>query len=495
MAHQARSRTLPAPPAAPAADPTPDEVERAVLDLDGALDGLWRVLISMRLALVLILAMAALGLAGTILVQAPPGVLDDPASRREWLEGVRPKYGGWTGVLDTLGMFAVFQSIWFRLIAAALTVSTLACTIHRIPGIWRTVTRPRVTVAESFFQHAPHRETLVRRESPDVLLSRVQEVLAKRRFRTIVEDDGGLHLYADRFRWVPFAGLVGHFAIVVIVAGAILGGAFGYRDPSFVLAEGSTAAVPTMPGVTIELLKFTDSYYAETGAPSDYASEMVVRRDGQEVARHTVRVNEPLRYEGLSFYQSFYGPAARLTVRDASGATVFEDGVPLAWRMKNPDRPVGSFAIPDRNLTVWVVGTGGPQDLVVRPGQTRIEVYEGNGATPIEAVSLDPGKPANVAGLSFEFSRELQFTGLSVASDPGAPLVWLGCTLLFFGFVIRFTVPHRRIWGRIARTDNGRTSVSLAGLSRGDDSLGREIAAIAAEISTGTRARTKPSRT
>lgn len=486
MAHQARTGRL---PATLPVDEAVDEVERPLIDLDDALDGVWRVLISMRLGLALILALAVLSVAGTILVQAPPGVVGDPAAKADWLDQVRPKYGGWTNVLDGLGLFSVFQSIWFRAIAAALVVSTLACTIHRIPGIWRIVTRPRVSVGDAFFEHAPHRATVGHRESPERALEHLRAVLAARRFRVLVDDGPTIRLYADRFRWAPFAGLVGHFAIVVIVAGAIVGGMFGYQDPSFVIAEGSTVAVPTKPGVTIQLLRFTDSYYAETGAPSDYASELVVSRDGREVARHTARVNDPLRFEDLSFYQAFYGPAAVLTVLDGAGKPLFDDGVPLAWSAGDSNRPVGTFTIPERGLTAWVVGTGGPQDLVVRPGQARVEVYEGDGQTPVDAVSLDPGKPAEVAGLSFEFTRERQFTGLSVAKDPGAPLVWLGCALLFFGFVIRFTIPHRRIWGRVARQADGRTSISLAGLARGDDSLGREIAGLVEELERGRRPR------
>lgn len=503
MAHNARTERLPAATGhtSKAASQTreaatPDEIEDPLVDLDGALDGVWRLLISMRLGLVLILALAALGLAGTLIVQAPQGVLDSPAAKADWLDQVRPKYGGWTGVLDTLGLFAVFQSFWFRAIAALLTVSTLACTVHRVPGIWRTVAKPHVGVGSSFFEHAPHRATITSSESPEKALGRVRAVLGGRRFRTIVQDDGEIRLYADRFRWVPFAGLAGHLSIAVIVAGALVGGAFGYSDPDFVIAEGSTVAVPTKPGVTIELVRFTDSYYAETGAPSDYASELVVRRDGQEVQRHTARVNDPLRFEDLSFYQAFYGPAASLTVKDDKGATVFADGVALAWRATDGNRPVGSFTIADRGLTVWVVGTGGPDDTIVRPGQTRVEVYSGNGDTPVDSKSLDPGKPATVAGLTFELARELQFTGLSVAKDPGAPLVWLGCALLLGGFSIRFMVPHRRIWGRIARLPDGRTAISLAGLARGDESLGRELAGLVAELeSTQPAAARRRSRT
>ncbi len=91
-------------------------------DLDGGLaispgdigERLWHFFISMRTGLVLILALAVLGLIGTLLVQAPAGLASDPQAYAGWLESLRPKYGGWTDVFDTLGFFSIFSSIWFK---------------------------------------------------------------------------------------------------------------------------------------------------------------------------------------------------------------------------------------------------------------------------------------------------------------------------------------------------------------------------------------------
>ena len=80
---------------------------------------IYRQLTSMRVALVLLFVLALLTLAGTLLVQAPAAVKGDPRAYADWLDSVRPKYGGWTGILDTFGLFSVFSSIWFKGIAAA----------------------------------------------------------------------------------------------------------------------------------------------------------------------------------------------------------------------------------------------------------------------------------------------------------------------------------------------------------------------------------------
>ncbi len=428
----------------------------------GIFQALWDLLTSMRFSLFVILAMAVLGLVGTLVIQVPAGVESDLTAKADWLAGVRPRFGGWTDVLDRLQLFSVFGSIWFRGLTAFLTTSLIACMIQRTPGLWRTATKPRVTVGDAFFAHARERDAIAVRGDAADLTGRIAGVLRKHHYRVLVEDDGAVNLYGDRFRWAPFGSLIGHLSIVVIFAGVIVGSLFGFRDNSFMIAEGSSAVVPTGEGLTVRLVSFEDAYYTDTGAPSDFASELVVLRDGREVARHTARVNDPLRYGDLSFYQSFYGPAALMSVADTDGRLLYSDGVPLAWETKDDGRRVGTFTVPSKDIVVWVVGTWGGGDPLVKPGQMRVETYRASTGDPIEQLTIDQGVPTAVSGLTFTFGREIQYTGLSVARDPGTILVWIGSLLLIAGFTVGFAFPHRRIWGRLVMRPNGVGALSVA---------------------------------
>ena len=73
-------------------------------------------------------------------------------------------------------------------------------------------------------------------------------------------------------------------------------------------------------------------------------------KDGQEVERHTVRVNDPLRYNGFAFYQAFFGSAAVMTIKDAHGNVLASEGVPLAWRHAE-GRPLGHLHHPRHHAT------------------------------------------------------------------------------------------------------------------------------------------------
>ncbi len=479
MTHEVGSRPLP-PAAVPAAR---DADRRGLADrVDGVLEGLWHLLSSMRFAIVLMLAIAALGVLGALIIQAPSGVLNDASAKADWLSQVRPKYGGWTPIMDTLQLFQIFDSVLFRVLVAALTISLIACSIHRTPGIWQTITRPRVDVGPAFFEHAPQHEAVVVRHTPAQTLDLVNGVLRGRHYRILSQDDGTIHVYGDRFRWVQFSGLIAHLSLVVILAGAIIGAMFGYRDSGFTIAEGSTLPVAADAGLSLQLIDFTDTYDTATGMPKDYASKVVLYKDGTEVARHTIRVNDPLHYGDTTFYQAFFGSAAVLTVKDSSGKTLVSEGVPLAWTTAADDRPIGSFTIPDTNYVGWVVGTLGASDTQIQPGQMQLELYTADGGQEVAHQVLDQGTPATMEGLTVTFDRESQFTGLSVSRDPGVTLVWLGGFLLVAGFTLRFLLPHKRIWARISPRANGGALLAVASLGSREAALGTEFQELVSDI-------------
>lgn len=479
MTDKVQSRPLPPAPPAPAAAASPSAMDR----VDQVLEGLWHFLSSMRVAMVLMLCIAALGVVGSLVIQAPSGVLNDPVAKADWLDGIRPRFGGWTNVMDTLQLFQIFNSLVFRILVAALTISLIACSIHRTPGMWRTATKPRVDVGPAFFEHAPQHEAIVARRSAAEMQTLVTGVLKAHRYRVLSTDDGVMHIYGDRFRWLSFSGLIAHIAIVVLLAGAIIGGIWGYRDSNFTIAEGATREVAAEPGLSMKLVDFTDSYDTTTGAPIDYVSKVIVYKDGQEIAQHDLRVNDPYRYGGTTFYQASFGSAAVMTIKDAAGTELTAaQGIPFEWQVTAQERPLAIYSVPNSDQVLWIMGTTGGSDPQVKPGQVEVQVYNSGESTAVDDKVIDQGKEATVGGMAITFNRESQYTRLNVAKDPGVTLVWLGALLLFGGFAIRFLFPHKRLWGRIVPRANGGAVVSMATLAHKDVAQGTEFDKLVTDI-------------
>src|SRR3990170_6682975 len=121
-------------------------------DLSGVSDAIWHFCCSIRLALILILLIAVSAFVGTLLVQAPGGL--SAQGHAAWIEQTRLKYGAWTNLLNALQLFDVFSSIWFRGLLVLLMINVTACTINRWPGIWLSISRPRVRTGDGFFRQS-----------------------------------------------------------------------------------------------------------------------------------------------------------------------------------------------------------------------------------------------------------------------------------------------------------------------------------------------------
>jgi cytochrome c biogenesis protein len=380
----------------------------------------------------------------------------DPSAYASWIASIHSKYGGWTPVFDHLGLFAVFTSIWFKAITVLLTTSILACSVHRAPRLWKLAFHPRTSMGEVFFSHAPLRADILVSSGPETALDGVREVLRSHRFRTVSDpDEDGLNMYADRFRWGPFGTVIAHVSFVVILLGFFLSSATGFKDTNFVAAVGSTVAVGHGTGLTVKAMSFNDAYYPD-GQPSDYASDLVLYKNGVEVNRQTIRVNHPMSWDGVSFYQSFFGTAAAMQVKDSAGKSMYNDAVPLAFTSTDGKHSIGQFTLAGKKQTVEVVlPASGEVDPNIKAGQVQVNVYQDVNKPSIDSQIVDQGKPTTIAGASYTFERTRQYTGLIVAHDPGAMFVWVGSALLVIGLFLVFFFPHRRVWVRVRKTAAG----------------------------------------
>ncbi|HZK05233.1 MAG TPA: cytochrome c biogenesis protein ResB [Actinomycetaceae bacterium] len=428
---------------------------------------IYRFLHSKNTGVVVILVMAFLALLGTLIAQMPAAVREDPFQRAEWLESVRPRYGGWTDILESLGIFNVYSSVLFVTVAALLTLSIIACTVHRLPQLWKRTQHPHVRVSEGFFRHAKVLGASHVPGGTETAYESVTAVLRKQRFR-IIDDAGGpaTSLYADKNRWGPFGTAAAHLAFVIIILGMLVSSTLGYER--YIQATvGTTHPILPESNLTIEATSFSDTYNPD-GSPADYVSRLVLR-DGDTVLKdEEVRVNSPLTWDGTRIHQTSYGPALALTVTGPGGETVFDRGVPLDWTSADGLYSVGSFQLPDQGFDVVAsVPASGSTGGHMAPGEMTLVVYPSGTDQAVGGETLSPGETFELDGLIFAFDRETKFTGLTVARDPGSVWVWIGSVLLMVGTVATFGFRHRRLWVRITNGDDGAL-VRVAGVDNLD---------------------------
>lgn len=483
-------------PAAPSPDasqaPSPKEPPQNDMTMRELAHKVYAFFYSKKVGLVLILVMAFLAFLGAVISQAPEAVRTaEPGVFDEWVESVRPRYGGWTDILAALGLFNVFTSVWFQGTSALLCLSIVACTTHRIPQLWQRATDPHLHVGDRFFEHASIRQDATYSSDRDTTREAFGAHLRKSGYRVIVDPkDPDGSFYADKNRWMPFGTSLAHAAFVVIIGGMVVTSALGFRDASFAVPVGDTREVGRNTGLSVHVNSFQDSYYSD-GRPSDYVADLTVLKDGAEVARQEVRVNEPLRYDGVAFYQSYFGAAAAMTITGPGGEQIFSGSVPLQYSTENEANVFGRLELPEQQLTLFVIApASGRTDTPIAPGQVQVDAYRGDGEQVIDNVILDQGVTGQVAGTNITFERERQFTGLQVSRDPGAPVIWVGSALLIIGTTLTMGFKHRRLWVRVTDVTGAdgapRTRLRVASADRKDAIYARQLERLVIEHGVAT---------
>ena len=426
---------------------------------------LWRFICSTRLALILILLLAVAVLIGTVLIQAPSEMVASATRYQRWVKELGNRFGPFTGIFDTLGLYRIYTTWYFRALGALLGLNILACTLNRIPRQWRQATgKPRVKVEDTFFLSGNNRAQLQPELSPEDASANLQALLRRIGYRTLVETgQGQTHIYADRFRFSPLGTIITHAGLVMMLLAVIFGGLTAKRN-LIAIPDGSVRPVGLGTNLTILNEGFTEEDYP-SGTPKDYRSDLVIYENGVEVKRGTIRVNTPLEYKGYRFHQSYYGNAAVIQVKDQSGATLFQDGVELTYQSDfwGKNRPTGYFLLPGTALWVEIAGTGknlGYIDPTVHTSEVGVAIYRGDAKSYLGKLATN--EPQVVEGLTITFLREKQFTGIQVARNPGVNYVWIASALIVLGAALVFYFPQRRLWC-LVHQEGGNTSVRLAG--------------------------------
>ena len=199
---------------------------------------IWRFIASMRVAAILIAAIAILAALGSLIPQMPPQVVGHAEAEAKWLAGVSVKLGGHASLYHRLGLFRFYETFWFRGLVFLLAGSTLACTANRIGPLWRQVFRPSPRRPAEFFTKAGWRAT------PSVLPANMTRAMLRTQLRTHgyrriieVEEGGARFLYADRHHLAALATLVTHLGLVALIPCALV--AATGKGASYTLAAGA----------------------------------------------------------------------------------------------------------------------------------------------------------------------------------------------------------------------------------------------------------------
>lgn len=493
----------------------------------GFLRFMWRLLTSMRTALVLLLLLALAAVPGSLVPQRssdPNGVFQYRARDPEMFK-----------LLDSFGLFSTFSSPWFSAIYLLLFVSLIGCVIPRTRHHFEALlARPPKTPARlSRLVGFTEQPTTADAETA-VLAARA--VLKSQGYRV---ERYGDSISAERGYLRETGNLIFHVALVGLLAAAGVGDALGFTGQK-VLVEGQpftnvlsdydsfSGGSWVNPDTALEpfdlrLDKFEGTYKFNQRSgmwnPLDFTASMSTRVYGDGGGDWTdakLVVNTPLEIGGAQVYLLGNGYAPIISVRDANGVEVLNQAVPFLAQdgnltsigvIKVPDGlegqigmrgffypdayvlPSGAFAsfspyLSNNALLTLMVFRGdlGLQDgsggNVYKLDTTNMDELAGRDS----ALALKPGETVDLPdGLgTIEFQGVARYVGLDIQRDPAQGWVLVFALTAVLGLLTGLFIPRRRMWIKAVPGSDGVT-LEYAGLARGEDpALAAAVAELAA---------------
>jgi cytochrome c biogenesis protein len=451
---------------------------RAVPEI--VVDRVWRFFCSVRAAVVEIAVLAVLVLAGTLRGSSVP-------------QSIADLFPVTTPLVQRWYAWDVFRSLPFAGILTLLSVAISVCTINRAPGIWQAIAHPSVSTTHGFLRNAETSAAFAAPVPPHAFAGQLETALRSRRYRVLSEErNGEIHLYADRWRFSRLATFPFHLALIMILAGGIVGATWGFRENEFYIPEGSVRELGHGTGLDVRLDDFSE-VYREDGTALAYRSDITLMRDGQSLDSGSMTVNNPLTFGNIVFYQSGFGQAVALKIENSAGQVLFDDALPLGpYQSKlNPDAPAARMDLLPAGVALSVVApdedpANAPEldTLNLRPGEMFFMIRPLGGESPIKepiGAKVRQGDTIKLGDLSLTFVRERRFSVLQIASNPGIPLFIAAAVLLVGGLAVTFYFPHRRMRGIVSSTTDGSLA-RLAPIARRDWSAKRVFEQLAVEI-------------
>jgi cytochrome c biogenesis protein len=410
---------------------------------------------NLRTGVVLLILVVIASALGTFILQRPA---TDPDKLSQAYSPATLRF------LDRVMLTDVFHSWWFLTLLGLVSLSIVLVSVDRFPNAWRFYARP-YRKTDSHFRAALPNKIELPIKNAEGGLNAAERALKKLGWpveRVAYKNEPSL--YSERHRFSVMAVYLVHASLLLIFAGGIIDGVFGYSG-FLALHKGQTDNVIELRKGGKKTLPFAVKCYAAgqenyaDGSPKKWWSKLAIVENGNEVKSKEIVVNDPLVYQGLRFYQSSYWIDDH-TVDSLQAAWIAKDGkeTPLTLQMNQPVALDGDTTV---SLVDYI------PDAFVRDGQVfkksddienlafGLEV-KNRATAEVTKVWLFPAQGAVFGGenLNYQFKNPaltqdiawVAVTGLEVSREPGQWLVWAGVLLMSAGLGVAFYMVHMRLW-------------------------------------------------
>ncbi len=411
-------------------------------------NSIWKFFSSVKLALFTLITLAVTSIIGTFIPQ------------KQAMDLYVNKYGAKTAqFFNILDIPDMYNSWWFLGLLSLLSVNLVICSIDRFPNVWRQIKADNLATPLSRIRKMGNNSTWTARVPETDAVAELQNVLKESGFNSSSREvEDGTLLFSQKGAWSRIGVYLVHISVLVIFVGAIIGSLTGFKGSVIIPEMQSSSKIypfdnsaPIDLGFEVRCDQFGIEFYSN-GMPKEYRSNLTVLENGKEIMRKSIEVNSPLKYKGITFYQSSYEGYQDFIIKITNQENGIEKSFPIPFQQQ--------LQWDEKGLQFGILNAQTSGDRIVK---AKIWFTDGKGSPSVFWMDMDTQVTVERADSKYLIStKQMYATGLQVAKDPGVWFVYFGCTLMLVGLYFAFFLSHQRVWIFMQR-EGKETSLLLAG--------------------------------
>jgi len=197
----------------------------------GMAQRVWDFIISVKLTIVLLIILSCVCVIGTLIPQNE--------SPQHYLQ----LYSQSTyRLFASLGFLNLFASWWFFWLMTFFTVNLTACSLNRLPRVWRAIFHGDTVLDDKLLQGLSNVRKFTLKKFSTEQLAQYEAAIARYLARPArLQNPGGWNLFSESGRYTRFGFYLTHLGLIIIIFGSMSGslGFQGYMQ----IAESQTSQI------------------------------------------------------------------------------------------------------------------------------------------------------------------------------------------------------------------------------------------------------------